>query len=924
MALATQNYSLVIPELSDLVNSTITALGQSNITVDGLLKSLSDKVGVINQGNVTNAIYGGGADPTGVADSTVAIQAAIDAIAGAGGGVVYFPMGTYKTTGQLVLKDKVSLRGDGRDVTIIKNTNNTNIIFINTDAGDLFIADLTLDGNTSVANDANGIVANSANTNILIEKCKLIGIGDIGILITGIGTGDITIKDNIINRVGYDGTNNPSYHGNGIYVNNGASNLRIEGNDISNTYGHACVWLGGVSGAVVRNNILHDTFWRAIECSGSDNFNVCILDNVIYNTGSINDSSNGVGTNGIYLEGTQGDADYTQGNFLVSGNYLRNLGENGIEAWQGAIIADNYIETTWYRGLSLPTTSKEGILVCNQCIVRNNTIKNPASQGVAVNCYNADWKDIVIAGNYIENAGIQEVGAAIRAFVNGDGQTATLDGIIVKDNIVKDLQAAPTTLIGIQIGETGQGTIVGNAYCIGNIVGGNIPTELSLVAIVETGEVEGGGEGGDTYYITGDGLGNFVSVKENPFNAAGDGVTNDTAAIQAALDASNDVYFPPGTYMIQGSAGSYYAGIKPKSNQRLWLSKGATLRQIDTSNSHYAVILVKDKENVEIRGGTVQGDRLTSGTFSSYGMGISIQNSDNVLVEGVTIKDCSCDGIYVGNNYIVDTDSTGVRMVSNHISNNGRQGISVVAGLNCVLQGNVISNINGQMPQGGIDIEPNANTRCENISIIGNVVRDCYGYGIMVGRNTDVVATSTLFGISVVGNNIIHCARLNVEAGTMDASPTSAAGLMIQNCHGCTMSNNNVIDSEFFGIYLNVCKYCVISGNTVIGSMKHGMRILVASHNNIQGNYIFGSSRWSNNQNRGINIEAGSVYNNIQGNTVRCNTEQANNANYGINVSSGCDNNIITNNDLYDAGNTGDLYDDATGTVTTAGNRLSS
>ena len=36
-----------------------------------------------------------GADPTGVADSTAAIQAAIDAAAAAGGGIVYFPPGTY-------------------------------------------------------------------------------------------------------------------------------------------------------------------------------------------------------------------------------------------------------------------------------------------------------------------------------------------------------------------------------------------------------------------------------------------------------------------------------------------------------------------------------------------------------------------------------------------------------------------------------------------------------------------------------------------------------------------------------------------------------------------------------------------------------------------------------------------------------------
>ena len=55
-----------------------------------------------------------GADPTGARDSTAAIQGALDAAAGAGGGVVLLPAGTYRCDGLLdVSRSGVVLRGAG-------------------------------------------------------------------------------------------------------------------------------------------------------------------------------------------------------------------------------------------------------------------------------------------------------------------------------------------------------------------------------------------------------------------------------------------------------------------------------------------------------------------------------------------------------------------------------------------------------------------------------------------------------------------------------------------------------------------------------------------------------------------------------------------------------------------------------------------
>lgn len=74
--------------------------------------------------DVTKPPYG--ADPQGKMDATTAIQSALDAAAGAGGGVVYLPAGTYrvspkdKATFALQLSgDQVVLRGAGVDRTFV-------------------------------------------------------------------------------------------------------------------------------------------------------------------------------------------------------------------------------------------------------------------------------------------------------------------------------------------------------------------------------------------------------------------------------------------------------------------------------------------------------------------------------------------------------------------------------------------------------------------------------------------------------------------------------------------------------------------------------------------------------------------------------------------------------------------------------------
>ena len=100
----------------------------------------------------------------------------------------------------------------------------------------------------------------------------------------------------------------------------------------------------------------------------------------------------------------------------------------------------------------------------------------------------------------------------------------------------------------------------------------------------------------------------LVNVTET--GAKGDGKTDDTAAIQAAIDkvaGSNGIVFlPDGIYMV---AVGGKQGLNLKSDMTLKLSGGATIRAMPTKDGKYVLLRVAGASNVWIIGGTLEGER---------------------------------------------------------------------------------------------------------------------------------------------------------------------------------------------------------------------------------------------------------------------------------------------------------------------------
>jgi hypothetical protein len=104
-----------------LLTGDVRAPGTPNPSGD--VNNLNDVLlGLGAKNNVQNTAWAGGADPTGTADSTAAINAALAAVP-AGGGAVYVPAGTYLVNTATALAMTAAgtvLRGDGPMATIIR------------------------------------------------------------------------------------------------------------------------------------------------------------------------------------------------------------------------------------------------------------------------------------------------------------------------------------------------------------------------------------------------------------------------------------------------------------------------------------------------------------------------------------------------------------------------------------------------------------------------------------------------------------------------------------------------------------------------------------------------------------------------------------------------------------------------------------
>lgn len=223
-----------------------------------------------------------GTTGNGTTDDRVAIQDAINAAKAAGGGVVYFPKGTYRLASSemvtlstspfvetpvclVIDEDNIHLRGEGVGVSILKLANGTNAKVVGFGhCKNNSIEKIEIDGNrTNQTVDGIPLYSFGDLTNFTVRDVFCHHSIDYGIGLQHGKLKNILLENVLIEDTGQDGFDNKNHDGGDLY--NRMSNVTVRRAGLNTALsGQACIDLRGKW--VVNNLICEDFNHTSARC----------------------------------------------------------------------------------------------------------------------------------------------------------------------------------------------------------------------------------------------------------------------------------------------------------------------------------------------------------------------------------------------------------------------------------------------------------------------------------------------------------------------------------------------------------------------------------------------------------------------------------------------------------------------------------
>lgn len=301
----------------------------------------------------------------------------------------------------------------------------------------------------------------------------------------------------------------------------------------------------------------------------------------------------------------------------------------------------------------------------------------------------------------------------------------------------------------------------------------------------------------------------FKTVSVTDYGAVGDGVTDDTAAIQAAITANygGSVFFPYGTYLISSGL-TVTAGIK------LYGGGFGSIIKVNSSVTRFLPVTVQNL--VTPVTGFIMRDMALNGNLKcQLDAGVlQLNNATDFIVDHVRIYNAGTPG---------ESASQGVN------------GIGVSAGAldNVGSQGSITNCIIEATTKGGI----NWTTQAINGYIAGNIVRNCTGNG-----STPGIQLNGGFNATVIGNHVYGNQGPGIYIATVGTTPEyGPRHAIIANNHCYSNGTNGFEWANGYTTYYGriIIAHNQSYSNGVGGVSGSGFLIQNDTHGIIQGNYAY-------------------------------------------------------------------------------------
>ncbi|HWZ15297.1 MAG TPA: right-handed parallel beta-helix repeat-containing protein [Mucilaginibacter sp.] len=342
---------------------------------------------------------------------------------------------------------------------------------------------------------------------------------------------------------------------------------------------------------------------------------------------------------------------------------------------------------------------------------------------------------------------------------------------------------------------------------------------------------------------------NTINIKSSPYFAKGDGITDDSYAIQSAIDAAGR----SGAKVVFPKTSGYYVvnkGLVVNKSHVIIMGNGAKIK--NRTSAHVQMLAFLGTTNKHITGCGVY--RLT---IDGNGTVLDINASGIIgsYVERLTIKDCRVlnawgQGIGVGksakvvqilHNYVYNYwgdgihigDQNGGEIVANVVVDNNTvkngydDGIAVTSGAHNV---RFMNNLIDKTSQGaGIDISGGYNVTAANNKVyhygqIGIRIQ-AYGgdaYNINVTHNTVGAAPVNQFAINCFAPNLHHPeSTINIIGNTVNGNSVGLGAIYLNGTSNVFISNNILnrtrVGISMDGLAASPNKDVRIEGNTFNG-----------------------------------------------------------------------------------------------------------